>query len=480
MSSLSEKLKAYGDSDYYGFHMPGHKRNRQLMGDALPYQLDITEIEGFDDLHHADGILKESQKLAAEMYHAEESHFLINGSTVGILSAILGSVSRGGRIAIARNCHRSVYHAIEIQGLEPVYLYPQFDSSKGIYEALDPIDVQRALKQYADIQAVVIVSPTYDGVVSDVAGIAEVVHQYRIPLIVDEAHGAHFGFHPYFPLNANLLGADIVIHSLHKTMPALTQTALLHLNGTYADRENVRRNLHMLQSSSPSYILMASMDTCMQLLYRHGLSLFQEYVGRLKETRNALKRLKNLRLLETRTFDYSKILISNKETEIRSKEIYKFLLNKYHLQMEMAAGTYILGMTSVGDTKEGFRRLVNALQEIDSGLQKVLKPETEISIPRESETVYTCAQMLDMLRNRKNPSLVEHTAGGYLRRLTLQESVGYISTEYAYLYPPGIPLLVPGERVTASVVMLLQKYRELDFQVEGIKENGFLEVWIDG
>lgn len=188
MERLYDKLKAYSESDFYAFHMPGHKRNKALLGIELPYDLDITEIDGFDDLHHADGILKEEQERAARVFGAEESHFLVNGSTAGILSAVMGCTHRGDKILVARHCHKSIYHAIYMNGLVPRYVYPEFDISMHMNGEISKEDVAKALAAEPDIKAVVIVSPNYDGVVSDVKGIAEVAHSYRIPLIVDEAH----------------------------------------------------------------------------------------------------------------------------------------------------------------------------------------------------------------------------------------------------------------------------------------------------
>ena len=213
MERLYDKLKAYSESDFYAFHMPGHKRNKTLLGIELPYDLDITEIDGFDDLHHADGILKEEQERAARVFGAEESHFLVNGSTAGILRAVMGCTHRGDKILVARHCHKSIYHAIYMNGLVPRYVYPEFDISMHMNGEISKEDVAKALAAEPDIKAVVIVSPNYDGVVSDVKGIAEVAHSYRIPLIVDEAHGAHFHFSNYFPVSAADLGADLVIHS---------------------------------------------------------------------------------------------------------------------------------------------------------------------------------------------------------------------------------------------------------------------------
>ena len=196
MERLYTKLKEYSASDFYPFHMPGHKRNTLITGADLPYELDITEIDGFDDLHHASSILKEAEERAAGVYCADETHYLINGSTAGILSAVLGCTERGGKVLIARNCHKSVYNAVYLNELHPIYIYPEFDENTGLNGEICPKRVKRILSENQDICAVVITSPTYDGVVSDVGAIADIAHAEGIPLIVDEAHGAHFGFHP--------------------------------------------------------------------------------------------------------------------------------------------------------------------------------------------------------------------------------------------------------------------------------------------
>ena len=191
MQRLYKKLRDYAASDYYPFHMPGHKRNPEITGAVLPYEIDITEIEGFDDLHHASSVLKEAEERAAEAYHADETHYLINGSTAGLLSAVLGCTERGGKILMARNCHKSVYHAVFLNELHPIYLYPEFDAETELNGEISPAKTKDLLDKFEDIQAVVITSPTYDGVVSDVERIAEIAHAKEIPLIVDEAHGAH-------------------------------------------------------------------------------------------------------------------------------------------------------------------------------------------------------------------------------------------------------------------------------------------------
>ena len=484
MSTIYDKLKDYSDSDYYGFHMPGHKRNLDMLKSTVPYKIDITEIEGFDDLHHAEGILKEAQIRAARIYHADETHFLINGSTVGILSAIAGVTKKGDTILVARNCHKSVYHAIYMNELNPVYLYPEFNHCAQLNTEVSVDDVREALDKYPSIRAGVIVSPTYDGGVSDVEAIAEAVHEKGIPLIVDEAHGAHFGFHPYFPQNANTRGADIVIHSLHKTLPALTQTALLHINGSLASRKGVREYLRMLQSSSPSYVLMSSIDSCIDMLENRRKELFDPYVKMLEKMRGRLRQLKRLELVETENFDRSKIVISVRHADMSSKRLYRILLNEYHLQMEMVAGTYILAMTSIGDTEDGMERLARALKETDAQADERMRSgncleETPTiigaSLPR-PEVVYNSSVMENML----DEAAISAVPGSKVRRLPWRDSVGYISTEYAYLYPPGSPLIVPGERVSQEAVDMLQWYHNLRFAIEGLKEDQYIEVWMHG
>ena len=473
MSTIYEKLKKYSDSDYYGFHMPGHKRNLDLMPGMSPYKIDITEIDGFDDLHHAEGILLEAQRRAAKVCHADETHFLVNGSTVGILSAIAGVTKKGDTILVARNCHKSVYHAIYMNELNPVYLYPHFDEDVQLNTEISAQDVSRALDDHPQIRAVVIVSPTYDGVVSDVAAISELVHRKGLPLIVDEAHGAHFGFHPEFPKRANEQGADLVINSLHKTLPALTQTALLHINGMIVDRKRVRKYLDMLQSSSPSYVLMAGMDACMGLIAERGEELFAAYVERLLKLRNRLLELQNLKLVETENYDISKVFISVRHTDITSRELYQRLLEEYHLQMEMVAGTYVLAMTSVGDTEEGMQRLADALFEIDRECSYCEEAEAfplSGGQPR-LEKVYNSAET-EQVAEKADPEAV--------RMVPWEKSAGSISLEYAYLYPPGSPLIVPGEKITQEAADLLSWYRAHGFSVEGLKKNDCIEVWTDG
>lgn len=486
MEYLYDKLIQLRDSDYYAFHMPGHKRNVFLTGADLPYKLDITEIDGFDDLHHPEGILLEAQRRAAELYHADETHYLINGSTVGLLCAVLGCTRKGDRILMARNCHKSVYNAVFLNELRPVYIYPELFSSGSCGDAdlNGPVTVQQveaSLMENEDVTAVIITSPTYDGIVSDVAEIARCVHSRGIPLILDEAHGAHFGFHPYFPKNGNEHAADVVIHSLHKTLPSLTQTALLHINGTIADRDRIRMYLDILQSSSPSYVLMASLDECVRLLENKGKKVFEEYVYLLEDMRGELHHMKSLNLWETSNFDRSKILISTADCRKSKGEIKRYtgkqlsdeLKEKYFLELEMSAVNYAIAMTSPGDTASGMLRLSEALYDIDGKLAKYRRDELDnakyASLHRHSgvnKQIYSCGEIYKLTSRSTS--------------VKYADCEGAVSLEYVYFYPPGIPLIVPGERISEETVRQIKEYTDAGFEIRGTKQKGMIEVLANG
>ncbi len=550
---LYEKLAAYGASDFYAFHMPGHKR---LMGKfENPFQIDITEIDGFDDLHHpeADGVLSEAQSRAARVFGAEETHFLVNGSTAGILSAISACTKQGGTILMARNCHRSVYHGAELRGLKTVYLYPQYISELGINGAVLPEDVENALQKsvmekkqradkktaghscengkenrnrnHTDIQAVMLVSPTYDGVCSDVRQIAEICHCYGVPLIVDQAHGAHFPFSEYFPEDAVSAGADVVIHSVHKTLPSMTQTALLHVQGKLVNRERIRKFLSIYQSSSPSYVLMASIDACVDLIKRDGEELFERHTRELRAFRESCRDLKWLYLAgldsekdgiwqseakpaefgQTADFDRSKLLISARRANragagLTGEELSRMLRERYHIQMEMSGPDYAVAIAGIADSEEGFRRLAEALHGIDWDISGKIKNK---SVVRKNRNIRTKSveKTQDRLKTNQTENINEKEISDGVKSYTkvsdksnalprlesvltlskaaeaesvsrpLKACEGAVAGIYVYLYPPGIPVLAPGEQVTAELLERIEKWLEAGYDVHGLEAD---------
>lgn len=468
MERLYKKLKSYSKEDYYPFHMPGHKRNRNILDDDFCFDRDITEIEGFDNLHHPEGVLKEAQKAVSDLYGTTESYYSINGSTAALLAAVSASVRRGGKILMARNCHKAVYHALYLRNLEPIYIYPQAEQEFGINGGISPSKVERYLEEHEDIEAILITSPTYDGVVSDVKSIAEIAHKRKIPLIVDEAHGAHFHFSEYFPVSAVELGADIVVQSLHKTLPSMTQTAVLHRCSECVDKNLIERFLSIYQSSSPSYILMAGMDACVDKLSANGDRLFEDFTKKLEETRKRLSGCRNIRLIspekksDTAIYDYdrSKLLFSTKGSSVTGKQLYKILLEKYHLQMEMESESYVLAMATVGDTEEGFLRLCEAIEEIDR--QENLKSEENDLCEQQEKNsqIMPLNQIMSITDAMEAP----------VKICPLEESVGKISAEFAYLYPPGIPILVPGEQITGQFIRNMRRYMEQGLDLQGLSD----------
>lgn len=436
-------------------HMPGHKR--RMEGFCNPYFIDITEIDGFDNLHHAKGILLEAQERAARLYRSKETHYLVGGSTAGILSAVCGCTRQGGKLIMARNCHKSVYHAASIMNLKTVYIYPQIEDNLGINGRIFPDDVEKFCQLHPDAQAVLITSPTYDGVVSDVRKIARIAHSHGIPLIVDEAHGAHFPFSDDFPEDSVRCGADVVIHSLHKTLPALTQTALIHINGDLVDKERIRRYLTMYQSSSPSYVLMASIDHCIRWVGDHP-EAFAEFSENLRHFRERLSGMKHLRLLEAPGMDKSKILIS--ASGMSGHALSDLLRREYRIELEMACQTYVCGIATVCDTKKSLERFREALEEIDErseGCQA--RPQKN-----RSDIILPARQMMSIRSAMDRQQEWTDLCG----------AEGRISGDFVTLYPPGIPILAPGEQITGEILQRLRHCLKDGLEVHGITGHRIL------
>lgn len=503
---LLEKLQENAEKDIYPYHMPGHKRRGWGRLPEAVSGMDITEIEGFDNLHQPEGILRDAQQEAARLYGADESFYLVNGSTCGILSAVSCALPFGGHILMSRNCHKSAYHAAYLRRLAVSYVYPPFLDEYDIFDAVEAGQIQEALEREGDIDAVLIVSPTYEGRIADIAGIARAVHQKGIPLIVDEAHGAHLGLGGGLPQNSCQLGADLVIHSVHKTLPALTQTALLHVNGDRIDRERLRRFLRIYQSSSPSYLLMAGIDNALQYMKEdRGVFLcFRErYESMVRNLADCCRYLRFLPVEDGRQ-DVGKLLVSVKQSGLTGRQLYDILLQKYHLQMEMASVSFVLAMFTVNDSEEGYQRMSQALLEIDASLgeergeESFREPKTERCEGKRSGR--NAGDIMERGRGQEGASLERQLLGegsynspdaqekGKLQEegqkdgiiplaeawdrktemVSLEESIGRPIGEFINLYPPGIPLLVPGERMTEGLCGDIRSALEQGLLVQGI------------
>lgn len=489
MDKLKDALKELGKSDYYPFHMPGHKRRAGEYFDYDPCLEDITEIDGFDNLHHSEGILKEEQEFAAGAFGAEESFFLVNGSSCGVMAAIAAvAADSGQKLLMGRNGHRSAYNGLYFANVQADYLYPEKIPGVSFLGAVDPDDVLKALNGNASYSGIFLTSPTYEGIVSDVEKICEVAHEKNIPVIVDEAHGAHlglFGGDGYFPKGALCQGADIVIESLHKTLSAMTQTAILHIQGNLVDKEKLKLYLAMFQSSSPSYVLMESISSCIHFCMENKQRLLEDYKKRLVDFYGRTKELICLKIITPSLInqclegkirleaDPGKILLGVGTSGLTGRELYDILREKYHLQMEMAAMDYVIAMTSVMDTDEGFERLIRALKEIDlwsSEQKSVGRAEAKT----QKEKCRTAC--LDI----GNPAAVYSVREALSKRsvpVDIEKCPGRISGEFIYLYPPGIPVITPGERIGKELPGYLKEAAGMGLSIQGLRDYEHKKVF---
>ena len=443
-STLYRQLEQYCSFGPYPFHMPGHKRSL-MPSEDLPYGWDLTEVEGTDDLHEAEGILKQAMDRTARLFGAERTWYLVGGSTCGLLSGIRALAPAGSEIIVARNCHKSVYHAIELGGLRVHWIMPPM-LKEGICGSISPQAVSEAVEKYPKSACVVLTSPTYEGVISDISSISAVCHEKKIPLLVDEAHGAHLGLFEGWPDSAVHRGADVVIQSVHKTLPSLTQTALLHIpGGSLANQEEVERQLGVFETSSPSYPLMVSIDACTELLLREGEELFHAWRERLLKFREGAQQLQHLKLLgcgdsDLFALDPGKLTICTGGTDLSGAGLARILRERYGLETEMSQGSICLAMTGLGDSDRAMKHLLKALLEVDSQLEEA---ETEALLTLPAPGSFFCLSWEAVSMEKEE--------------IPLTEAVGRVSGETVWAYPPGIPLTVPGEMISRELIEILQK-----------------------
>lgn len=438
MEILLKKLKKIKSIP---MHMPGHKRNARKFSYLKGFaDIDITEISGFDNLHNAAGILKKSMETAAKYRGADRAFFLVNGTTCGILASICACVNENDKVIIARNCHKSVYNGIELAGAEPIFVYPEENERYGVLGSVSPCDIALKIEKNPDAKLVIVTSPTYEGVISDIEGICREAHKRNIPVLVDAAHGAHLGFFGFCE-SAVHLGADISVESLHKTLPSITQTAACYISGKLVSKEKLSEKLAIFETSSPSYILLSSIDSCIKAV-NENKKIFEDWDKNLDYFYDKAKLLKNTEILKKDSgffdFDRSKIVIFPKNQS--GEELAKMLRNE-NIEPEMAAPHYVICMTGAGDTKKSLKKLVNALCEADKK-QGNIKQISFAGYGKSSEISFKTA-----LKSEKIPCDFECAEGK-------------LSAGYVWAYPPGVPILVPGDVISRELLDKLCEYKE--------------------
>lgn len=483
--SLHKRLMKYNRTAI-PMHMPGHKRNTALLGKHLPYATDITEIHGFDNLHDMQGVLKETADLASLVYGAKASFPLVNGTTCGILAAIHALTPMGSTVLMARNCHKSVYNAVALRNLTPHYICPKTDEL-GVFGKILPADVERALQNIPGCRLVIITSPTYEGVISDVSAIADICHKYGALLLVDSAHGAHLGVlgnavtdvtdAPDFATNSGTSvtqigasatsffpsvtdsGADAVVMSLHKTMPALTQTALLHIGSDHVSVSAIKDALSIYETASPSYVLLSSIDQCLRMCLDKGEASFSAFSRNLRFFYKQTERLKRLRVVPYD--DKSKIIISTKDTQLSGPELADILRKQFRIETEMAGRGYVLAMATVCDTRKSLNTLARALIAIDETLKQAKKTDENDAFP-----VPEMAQP---------PALALAQAGEWV---SFDDASGRVCLDYIFAYPPGIPLVCPGEILSQELIEMLTSFGQAGITLKSTKGLDNNSIWV--
>lgn len=467
---LFDALKEYVNRDTLPFHVPGHKKGvgideefKIFMGEN-PFKIDVTVFKLVDSLHHPTGPIKEAQELAADAYGADESFFSIHGTSGAIQAMIMSVVSDGDKILVPRNVHKSVTAGIILSGAIPIFMQPEIDKRLGIAHGVGPEIIEKTLNENPDAKAVLIINPTYYGVATDLKKIANIVHQHNIPLIVDEAHGPHLAFCDELPMSALEAGADICAQSTHKIIGSLTQGSLLHVKSKLVNPKRVKQILNLLQTTSPSYILMASLDCARRQIALGGKELLKKAIELCNYTRDEINEIPGFYcfgkevLVNSGSYalDPTKLTISCRNLGITGYELDTILADDYHIQMELSDFYNVLAVGSFGDTKEGNDRLLMALKEISKEYYGK-KPPT----PDFLEIPSTPKKILNP-REAFNSNKVD---------TLLKDSKGKISGEFLLAYPPGIPLLCPGEEITKEIIHYVEDLKKAKLYVQGTEDS---------
>lgn len=472
---LYEALVAHQKRRPHSFHVPGHKFGasfdevgRERFMPLLA--LDVTEITGMDDLHQPEGVIAEAQALAAEAYSADETHFLVGGSTAGNISLIMAVCKPGDKIVVQRNCHKSVYHGLMLAGANPIFIVPAVDPDTGVAAGLRREDVERTLQAHPDAKAVFLTNPTYYGMGIDLVKMAATVHRHDIPLLVDEAHGAHYGFHPSLPPSAMQCGADAAVQSTHKMATSMTMSSMLHIKGTRIDRHRLNRALAMIQSSSPSYPLLASLD----LARRHTMLEMGKEIDRvlpklawLQERLSTVPWLFVSALTDHYVYatqDPLKMLLSLRTSELTGYQLQS-RLESCGIFPEFAQLTHVLLAGSTGTCEEDVEQVLKSIEALSA---RSVREQHEWTQPVVLASSFLREQVIAMHEAVDLPH----------KQIALEEAQGCICAEMVIPYPPGIPLLVPGERIDEQVMQLIRKLRDGGARFHGVNDPSLTSIEI--
>lgn len=459
---LVNALEAYTAQNKIRMHMPGHKGGRLF---SKPFcrsilRYDVTEIPGMDNFHHPKGILSESMNACARAFGAIKSYFLVNGSTSGIHAMLAAALNRGDKLLVSRNCHISVIHGLILFGVQPVYVMPQYDED---WHLVLPSDInvwKKAIEENPDAKGALVTSPDYYGLCTEMKELALFLHQRDKFILVDEAHGAHFAFSDILPETALQQGVDLCVQSIHKTMPALTQAALLHIGSNRIPADRVERAVSMLTTTSPSYMIMASMDYARGFAEYEGEDRYRRLFYQLHQMKQELLKMKKLRLVPDEFLcfkrDATRIVVDTFFSDITGYEMSERLAEEYDIMAEMADEFHVVLILTLVDTEKEINALITALQDLDNKI-KVGSGEQNLTRFDAEPLPYIMPELSDYLQSSMY--------------ISLDSACGYTSASLVTPYPPGVPVLCPGEKITENIIEHICRLMSLGCDVQGITEN---------
>lgn len=452
------------------FHIPGHKKGkgmdpafREFVGDNV-LSIDLINIAPLDDLHSPKGAIKHAQELAAEAFGADYTFFSVQGTSGAIMTMIMSVVEPGDKIIVPRNVHKSVMSAIVFAGAVPVFIHPEVDEDLGISHGISPEAVEKALDRYPDAKAVLVINPTYFGIVADLQRIVEISHERGIPVVVDEAHGAHLPFHDRLPISAMEAGADMAATSIHKLGGSLTQSSVLNMKEGLVSQKRVQSILSMLTTTSTSYPMLASLDTARRQLAIHGYDLIEQTIRIASDARERINEIPKLHcvgreiLKTSATFDLdpTKLLISVKDLGITGHQAEGWLREHANIEVELSDLYNILCLITFGDTEKEINLLINALQR----MAKAFAEETAV------RDIHVTLPEIPALAMSPRSAFYAET-----EVIPMSESAGRISAEFIMVYPPGIPIFIPGEIITQENIDYIHMNIEAGLPVQGPEDD---------
>ncbi|XP_021608926.1 arginine decarboxylase [Manihot esculenta] len=472
---LVSALKASAAQNVASFHFPGHNRGHaapssltQLIG-LRPFVHDLPELPELDNLFSPEGPILEAQRLAAELFGSKETWFLVGGTTCGIQAAIMATCSPGEHIILPRNSHISAMSAMVLSGAIPKYIIPEYNCNWDIAGGITPSQVNKAIKELEmegqKPAAVFVTSPTYHGICSNLSEISKLCHSCGIPVIVDEAHGAHLGLHPQMPRSALKLGADLVVQSTHKVLCSLTQSSMLHMSGDIVDRERICRSLQTLQSTSPSYLLLASLDAARAQLGENPETIFNEAMKLATEAKILIKKIPGITLLELSSFskfpaiDPLRLTVGSWKLSLSGYEADDILDRNHGIVSELVGRRSITFAINLGTCKEHVQRLVSGLQELSACSLQIETTEAKVK-----DRGHEPFPDISMSLNPRDAFFANK------RKVSIGESLGKVCGELICPYPPGIPVMIPGEIITERALDYLKAVRRKGVVITGASD----------